>query len=108
LLTLLGVQLSWCVLAPPEGRGYRDWVTLVVAVLLVWARLTLDWPTSGHGILGAYLAMVSPWRWMKVLGLCVLPQAVITKAIIGAPVMDVAWGALVGVLLGLLARPRDP
>lgn len=104
LAVLFATFAAWMVLAPRRAPRGALWVPTLMALATVYGRMVHDWPTSGHGVLGAYLALVAPWRWLRVLSACVLPQAVFTKLLIDTDPGDVAVGAVVGVALGWVAR----
>jgi hypothetical protein len=74
---------------------------------VIVGRMVEDWPLSGHGILGALLA-VSPIRPIfRIAGTLVATQALVTKAILSEPWPAVIWGALLGAALGWLGWFMD-
>lgn len=89
-----------------RGPRVRIWAVTLIALLVVAARLAWEWPTSGHGILGAYVMLLAPWTWLRVAAGLVLPHAAISKAWIGADVIAVPFGAVVGAALAWFASPE--
>ena len=64
-----------------------------LAGAVIVGRMVEDWPLSGHGILGALLA-VSPIRPdLPRRGVLVAIQALVTKLVLGEPWPAVVWGA---------------
>lgn len=104
LAVLFATFAAWMVLAPHHTTRGALWIATVTALGIVYGRMAHAWPASGHGVLGAYLAIVAPWRWLRALSACVLPQAVITKLLIDADPLAVGVGAIIGGALGWAAR----
>lgn len=103
LAVAFGAEAAWLLLYLRGPRLLTDATALALGLLLVLARLGWCWPTSGHGILGALLAVLAPWPWLRAFGLAILPQAVLTKWIAAEDPEDVPLGALVGLALGIAA-----
>lgn len=105
LAFLYGTYGAWLALsvrgAPLAAHGLAN----VLAFLLVVVRIQGRSFLSGHGILGALLAVLAPWPWLRWSGGLVLVQAVVTKAL--RPEEEpwtVAAGAAAGFALGFAAR----
>lgn len=85
------------------------WASALAGAVIV-GRMVAGWPLSGHGILGALMAM-SPIRpAFRVCGVLIAIQAIVTKVVIGdprEPWEDVVWGALCGVAIGMIGRLVD-
>jgi hypothetical protein len=78
-----------------------------LAGAVIGGRMVEDWPLSGHGILGALLA-VSPIRPVfRVCGALIVIQALLTKLILPEPWPSVVCGAALGAALGCLGRFMD-
>ena len=90
-----------------ETRRFGFLYAAGLAGAVIVGRMVEDWPLSGHGILGALLA-VSPIRPIfRVCGALIVIQALITKLVLPEPWPAVIYGAALGAALGWLGRAMD-
>lgn len=85
-----------------EHNSYNLIVVTFFSLLFVAGRTFLKWPISGHGILGALIAVLGLWSWLRLFATAILLQAFLTKIVIGAEPLSVVYGGLVGLALAEL------
>jgi hypothetical protein len=90
-----------------DTRRFGFLYAVALSFALILGRMLEDWPISGHGILGLLL-FVSPLRpVLRIAGLGIAIQALITKCVLHEYWMAVVWGALCGAVIGWLGRVID-
>jgi nitroimidazol reductase NimA-like FMN-containing flavoprotein (pyridoxamine 5'-phosphate oxidase superfamily) len=85
-----------------EQNNYNFIVVTLLALIIVAGRIFLKWPVSGHGILGALIAVLASWFWLRFFSIAIILQAFLTKWIWNEDPMSLFYGALVGLALALM------
>ena len=106
LAFVAGCWAAHVLLATRAQRRTRLVVASLLGLGLVAARIALDWPLSGHGVLAGLIATATPWTWLRAAAAVVLAQALATKWVEDTAPMTVVWGAAAGCALALLALRR--
>lgn len=107
LAVAFGAWLAYLALHARGRTLFADAAGAAGAWLLVWGRLALEWPLSGHGVLAAFLMLRAPWPWLRAFALLILVQAAITKWVCDLQPLSVLWGALAGTALAVAVRRLD-
>jgi hypothetical protein len=110
LAIVFSAALADATLEALRTRRFGFLYASALAGAVIVGRMLRDWPLSGHGILGALLA-VSPLRPVfRICGILIAVQAVITKIVLAdpwGPWTAVVWGAACGAAIGALGRFVD-
>ena len=91
---------------PTTTRRVRVPITLLAAIPVL-GRVIMDWPISGHGLLGGLMAVLAPRPWQRILAGAVVVQSYVTKVIQDTGAHAVVVGALAGAAAGLLALAAE-
>jgi uncharacterized membrane protein YccC len=96
---------AWLVIVNNNFREHDNYdfiFVTVLSLLIVAGRIFLKWPVSGHGLLGALIAVLGCWFWLRFFAIAILLQAFITKWVGGENPMSVIYGALAGIAIAEL------
>ena len=104
IIPAFGTEVAYLAVLARGRARLADATALLTALAVVAARMKWDILASGHGVLGALLAVIAPYPWLRWFGLLILPQALLTKWIREEDLLAVPLGAAIGFALGLLAR----
>lgn len=107
LATVFGCWGAYLLFAARGSERWRLTASTAVGLSLVGGRLTLDWPLSGHAVLGALIAVAAPWTWLRVFAGAVVAQTLVTKWWAELDALSAVFGAAAGALLAWLARPQQ-
>ncbi len=82
-----------------DHNNYKLIVVTLFSLIIIAGRIFLRWPVSGHGILGALIAVLASWFWLRLFAIAIILQAFLTKWVVGEESLSVFYGALVGLAL---------